>query len=108
MVRKLYLLGAIVGIIVPYYFFIQFLLLYGLDFGSLFELLFANPISIFFAADVIISALVLLVFIFSEGRRLEMTHLWVYVVCTFLVGVSLALPLFLYVREVKLAQTSTG
>jgi hypothetical protein len=70
-------------------------------------LLFANPISTFFAVDVIISALVLLIFIFSEGRRLAMKHLWVYVVCTFLVGVSLALPLFLYVREGHLIQEAS-
>jgi hypothetical protein len=37
-------------------------------------------------------------------RRLAMKHLWAYVVCTLLVGVSLALPLFLYMREGKRQQ----
>jgi uncharacterized membrane-anchored protein YhcB (DUF1043 family) len=31
-----------------------------------------------------------------------MKHLWVYVLCTLLVGVSLGLPLFLFFRERKL------
>lgn len=34
-----------------------------------------------------------------------MKHLWVYVLANLLVGVSLALPLFLYVREGRLEET---
>ena len=37
-------------------------------------------------------------FIFSEGRKLGMKHLWVYVLANLLVGDLLALPLFLYFR----------
>jgi hypothetical protein len=33
-----------------------------------------------------------------------MRHLWVYFVCTLTVGVSLALPLFLYLRAGRLQQ----
>ncbi|AUB41502.1 Protein of unknown function DUF2834 [Nostoc flagelliforme CCNUN1] len=33
-----------------------------------------------------------------------MRNLWVYVVCNFLVGVSLGLPLFLFMRERQLEQ----
>lgn len=47
----------------------------------------------------IVSSLALWIFIFSEGRRLDMKHLWVYVVCNLTVGVSLALLLFLYIWE---------
>jgi hypothetical protein len=58
--------------------------------------------------DVIVSALVLWAFIFSEGRRRGMRHLGVYVAATLTVGVSLALPLFLYVREGTFARTTGG
>jgi hypothetical protein len=34
-----------------------------------------------------------------------MKHLWVYIACNLAVGVSLALPLFLYVRERRLIQS---
>jgi hypothetical protein len=37
-----------------------------------------------------------------------MRRLWVYVVCTLAVGVSLALPLFLYVREGHIAPSGTS
>lgn len=53
----------------------------------------------FFGMDVIVSSLVLWIFVFSEGQRLGMKHLWLYVVCNLVVGVSLALPLFLLFRE---------
>jgi hypothetical protein len=74
----------------------------GLDLSLLFSQLFANNISAFFGVDVIVTSLVLWVFVYAEGRRLGMKHLWVYVVANLAVGVSLALPLFLYVRVSKL------
>ena len=100
--RKLYLFGAILGTILPYYYFIQFVLENGLNVNLFINQLFANPVSAFFGMDVIVSSLVLWVFIFAERRRLGMKHLWVYVLCNLAVGVSLALPLFLHVREGQL------
>jgi hypothetical protein len=52
--------------------------------------------------DVIVSSLVLWLFVFSEGRRRGMRNLWLYVACNLAVGVSLALPLFLFFRERQL------
>jgi hypothetical protein len=74
----------------------------GLDLPLFFRQLFQNNISAFFGVDVIVSALVLWLFVFSEGPRRGMKNLWVYVLCTLLVGVSLGLPLFLFFRERKL------
>ncbi len=67
--------------------------------------MFANQISAFFAMDVIVSAIVLIVFILDEGRRLGMRTLWLPVIATLLVGVSLGLPLFLYLRQIQLDQS---
>ena len=97
--RKLYLTGAILGTVFPYFYFVPFVLEHGLNVGLLFNQLFANQISAFFGMDVIVSSVVLWIFVFAEGRRLKMKHLWVYVVCNLTVGISLALPLFLYARE---------
>jgi hypothetical protein len=44
----------------------------------------------------------LFVFIGVEGRRLALRNLWVPVVATCVVGVSLGFPLFLYMRQLKL------
>jgi hypothetical protein len=83
---------------------VPFLAEHGLDLSLLVDQLFANRISSFFGLDVIVSSLVLWLLVFTEGPRLQMGHLWVYVVCNLLVGVSLGLPLFLYMRERKLSE----
>ena len=97
--KTLYLLGAILGATLPLSQLIPFLKTHGLDLALFFTLLFSNSVSGFFGMDVIVSSVVLWIFIFSEGRRLGMKHLWLYVVCNLAVGVSLALPLFLLFRE---------
>jgi uncharacterized protein DUF2834 len=97
--KLLYLLGAILGAVLPLSQFIPFLATHGLDLKLIFTSLFSNGVSGFFGLDVIVSSLVLWLFVFSEGRRLRMKRLWLYVVCNLAVGVSLALPLFLLFRE---------
>jgi hypothetical protein len=71
-----------------------------------FRELFANRISAFFAMDVIVSAIVLIWFIQGEGRRLRVRFLWLPTVGTLFVGVSFGLPLFLFLRDVTVDQTS--
>jgi len=94
-----YLLAAILGAILPLSQFIPFLTTHGLDLKLFFAFLFSNSVSGFFGMDVIVSSVVLWIFVFSEGRRLGMRRLFLYVLCNLAVGVSLALPLFLLFRE---------
>ena len=98
----LFLIAAILGTVLPLSYLVPFLATYGLDLPLIFKQLFQNNISAFFGTDVLVSGLVLLLFISSEGRRRGMNNLWVYMLCTLLVGVSLGLPLFLFFRERKL------
>ena len=97
--KILYLLLAILGAVLPVSQLVPFLTTHGLDLRLFFTLLFSNSVSGFFGMDVIVSSVVLWIFVFSEGRRVGMQRLWVYVVCNLAVGVSLALPLFLLFRE---------
>jgi hypothetical protein len=97
--KHLYLLFAIIGLIIPYYFFISFLFAHSFDARAFLQQLFANNISTFFAVDLIISSVVFLLFIRHEGSQRGMAHLWVYVLALLTAGLSFAFPLFLYVRE---------
>jgi predicted membrane protein len=97
--KILYLLLCVVGTILPYWFFIQFLHEHGLNLRILVEQLFANPISSFFGVDVIVATICLWLFVYFEGRRARVKNLWAPIVASLLVGVSLGLPLFLYLRE---------
>ena len=62
----------------------------------------------FMVIDLLAVAFVALVFMVAEGRRLGMRFLWVYVLLTFLVAISVSLPLFLIVRQVHLAKERTA
>lgn len=59
----------------------------------------ATPAGVFAVADLALVAGVALVFMVIEGRRLGVRHLWVYVMLTFAVAISVAFPLFLVMRS---------
>ena len=100
MSRKNIFLGlTIIGFIAPYYFFLQ---VRELDLNTLFQQFAASKILSGIAKDLLISVIVFWFFMFTEARKLEMKNAWVYFLATLLVGLSFALPLFLYFREVKL------
>jgi hypothetical protein len=101
--KTLYLGLCIVGTILPYSQLLPFLLAHGLDIRLIFEQLFSNRIGGFFGLDVIVSSIVLWVLVLTEGRRLGVKHLWSPIAASLVVGVSLGLPLFLYLREKELA-----
>ena len=105
MKKIVYLILCIAGTVLPYSQFIPFLREHGLDISIFFQQLFANNISGFFGMDVIVSSLTLWFLVYTEGIRLKMRHLWIYIVCNLLVGVSLGLPLFLLMRQAKLDQS---
>lgn len=94
-----YLIIAILGAVLPLSQLLPFLTMHGFDMPLFFRELFENHVSAFFGLDVIVSSLALWAFVFSEGPRRGMKNLWVYILCNLAVGVSLALPLFLFFRE---------
>jgi len=63
-----------------------------------FNQLFVNRISAFFGTDVFVSAAVVFVFVSFERVHLG-NKWWLPVVAVLVVGVSLGLPLLLYLRE---------
>src|SRR5262249_51520669 len=93
--KWLYALLCVLGFALPYYFFVPFVLANGLSLQLFVSQLFANPISSFFGADVIVSSLVLWAFIYHETRKRPVKLWWLCVIANLTVGVSLGLPLFL-------------
>jgi len=101
-VKRFYLALAVLGFLLPYWQFVPWLAQHGLNPPLFVQDLFANRISGFFGLDVVVSAVVLWIFIVAEGSRLGMRRLWLPVVATCVVGISLGLPLFLYLRQAHL------
>ena len=106
--RTAYLWLCIAGTILPYSQLAPFLAAHGLDLRLFVDQLFANRIGAFFGLDVIVSSLVLWVFVFVDGRRAGVRHLWAPIAGNLAVGVSLGLPLFLYLREGALERRGAG
>ena len=104
--RHFYLVCCVLGLLLPYSQFVPWLLEHGLNIALFCRELFANRISSFFAMDVIVSAIVVLWFIQSEGRRLRVRLLWLPTIGTLIVGVSFGLPLFLFLRQATLDRTT--
>jgi hypothetical protein len=103
--KTLYLILCVVGAVLPYWQFLPWVSQNGLNMPQFFHELFANRISSFFGMDVLVSAAVLVVFMRSESSRLRIAGRWLPVLALLLVGVSLAFPMFLYMRERNLEQT---
>ena len=100
--KNIFLVLAILGFLAPYFFFVQVPPESALDFPALLQPLFANNFMKGVAMDLTVSVIVFWTFVFVEGNRLQMKNPWVYLLATLLVGLSFALPLFLYFRERKL------
>lgn len=103
--RHFYLICCVLGLILPYSQLVPWLLEHGLNITLFYRELFANRISAFFAMDVIVSAIVLIWFIQSEGRRLRVRLLWLPTIGTLVAGVSFGFPLFLFLRQIALDRT---
>ena len=96
--QYVYLALFIIGTIVPYIAFVPWVIDHRLDISRLVEELFANRISAFFGLDVIVSTIVFWVFITWEGKRVGVP-LCPPIIASLTIGVSSALPLFLFLRE---------
>jgi len=99
--KHVYLILAVIGLIGPYCFFVSFLLVGRPSAAGFVHQLFGAPISAFFAADLIVSAVVFVGYLRREGKRCHIGAGWLWLCLAILlsVGLSCAFPFFLYVRE---------
>jgi hypothetical protein len=106
--QRLYLALCVAGTVLPCWQFLPFVRDHGLDMRLFMAQLFATPVSGFFGMDVIVSSIVLWLFVLTEGPRVGVRHRWAPIVANLAVGVSLGLPLFLYLRERRISTAVIG
>jgi hypothetical protein len=87
--------------VLPLSQFLPFLRQHGLNPHEFVSQLFATPVGGFFGMDVFISSITLWAFVAIDGRRAGLRHLWAPIAANLTIGVSLGLPLFLYMREAR-------
>ena len=103
--KQLYLGLAIVGAVVPYVFFGNFVLAEGLSLVLFVEALFVNGAAGGFTADLLISSAVFWSYMLSRKEP----KLWLFVLLNLTIGLSCALPAYLYAVTARLeAELETG
>jgi hypothetical protein len=97
--KKLYLVLAVGGAIVPYVFFIQHFADVGLGLSDFISALFVNPAAGGFTADVLISSLVFWIYMFQRRAEAGGPKPLLFIVLNCTIGLSCALPAYLYACE---------
>jgi hypothetical protein len=103
--QMVYAALAAIGLVVTWYFNLQFMSESGGSFSAV-EFVragYANSASSSLSNDLLVGIAAFTIWSFAEARRLGMRHWWIYPVLTFGVAFAFAFPLFLFVRERRLA-----
>ena len=94
--KNLYLIAAVAGTIIPYFFFVQHFGTEGYSLGAFLGAAFATPAASGAFADLIISSIVFWVLLAQSG--VAGRNIAVFVVLNLLIGLSCALPAYLWWR----------
>jgi hypothetical protein len=100
----IYGIMAIAGIGLTWYFNIQFMLQQGgFSISEYTQAINVNPAASSVSSDIFAAAFTFTFWSFFEARKLGMRHWWIYIVLTFSIAMAFAFPLFLLMRERKIA-----
>lgn len=97
--RAFYLVAAVLGAVGPCVFFAMYFADASTGLPDFVKALFANGASGGFTVDLLISSFVFWALLITESRRLNLPRPWLYIVLNLCIGLSLALPLFLFFRQ---------
>lgn len=97
--KRLYLALALLGTVVPWLFFATFFSNEGVNLPLFLRSLFVNGAAGGFSADILISISVFWIWSFYDAKKYNLRYWWTVLPAGFCVGLSLALPLYLFFRE---------
>jgi hypothetical protein len=101
--KHLFLILAIFGTVIPYFFFLQFIAGQGLAPPAFLSALFVNGATAGFTADLLISSCVFWLFLYVEKAE----RMWLYILLNLTIGLSCALPLYVYMK-LRAAETNSA
>lgn len=97
--KRFYLLAAVLGTLLPWLFFASFFRHHGADIPFFARSLFVNGAAGGFSVDVLLSIAIFLFWSWHDAKQRQLRYWWLVLPASCLVGLSLALPLYLYLRE---------
>jgi hypothetical protein len=103
LMKKIYLTSAIIGAVVPYYFFYQYIQDQGLNIYSFITALFVNGAASGFTADLLLSSFVFWVYMFQQSKKENAPAPLLFIILNLTIGLSCALPAYLYAKEKPVA-----
>lgn len=101
--KVFYFIASVIGAIAPYATYFGYLAYVPGTSGAL-SLAWGSPIAAATLVDFSIACLVFWPFMYAESRRLGIRFWWLFIPANLIVGLSFALPAFLYVRHVRQSQ----
>lgn len=104
--KSIYLALAVAGAVIPYIFFTAFISSEGLDLAAFVSALFVNGAAGGFSADLLITSFVFWLWSFRDARQFNVPNWWLMPVINLVIGLSAALPLYLYLRHDRAAVAS--
>ena len=99
--RVIYLALAIFGLILPWYYNLQYMTETSgsFDIADFMAAVASTPAGQSLGWDLAIACIAGLIWMFFESRRLGMRFFWIYPILTFSVAYAFAFPLFLFFRQ---------
>ena len=104
--RRLYLLLTVIGALVPSALAVYFVAQNGPDPVLFVEEMFASTAATATLFDALIASVVFWVWLVHEAPVLGIRRWWLLIVANVVVGLSFALPLFLFLREGRRAEAA--
>lgn len=105
--KKVYLSLAIAGAVVPYLFFFDFMQEFGLNLSLFISSAFINGAAAGLGADLLISSFVFWLFMFQRHRGGNGPGPILFIVLNLTIGMSCALPAYLYAVEKRKTSLSS-
>ena len=87
----------------PWWFFTSYFAISGIEATGIVQSLFANGAAGGFVADVLISILVFWFWSWNDAKHHKIKYWWLVLPAGFFVGLSLAMPLYFFLRESRIA-----
>lgn len=96
--KLFYLIMAVVGTVVPWYYFGSFIVENGMYLGDFIAAAMVNGAAAGGMMDLVLSSIVFWVWSYGDARHNNVSGWWIVIPLNLLIGLSLALPLYLVMR----------
>jgi hypothetical protein len=97
--KKLYLVLAVIGAIVPYIFFFPFIQAEGFNIPAFISALFVNGAAGGISADLFLASFIFWIFMFRQDREANGPKPYLFIILNLAIGLCCALPAYLFARE---------